>query len=106
MKNVNEIFKYKSSAIALEELEQEGFTKDFNEFEQEIIDSRAHFKIHYVYRYEGMTNPGDESTVYGIENTDTKTKGFYVAGNSAFESNDAAKVLLDLEIALKQQLNQ
>ncbi|WP_018676061.1 hypothetical protein [Riemerella columbina] len=52
-----------------------------------------------------MTNPGDESTVYGIENTTTHEKGFYMAGNSAFEDNEAAKVLLDLEIALKQQLN-
>lgn len=103
--NVNDIYHYKSASVALEELEKAGFSKDYNEHEEDIIESKDAFKILQVYRYEGMTNPGDESTVYGIENTTTHEKGFYMAGNSAFEDNEAAKVLLDLEITLKQQLN-
>lgn len=104
MDKMNKIYHYESASVALEKLSEAGFTKDYNENEQDILDSRDTFKILQVYRYEGMSNPGDESTVYGIENTATKEKGFFVAGDSTFESNEAAKVLLDLEIALKQQL--
>lgn len=91
-------YKYADTETALAELEKEGYTKDFNKDSHLIIQNPGSFKIIYIYRYEGMSNPDDESTVYGIEHIDHGHKGVFVAGNLSFDEDDAAKVLLQLEI--------
>ncbi len=91
-------YKYADTETALNELESKGFTKDFNKESHLIIADPGSFKIMYIYRYEGMSNPDDESTVYGIEHSGHALKGVFVAGNLSFDEDDAAKVLLQLEI--------
>lgn len=91
-------YKYADAETALEELKNKGFIKDFNANSELIIQNPGSFKIIYIYRYEGMSNPDDESTVYGIEHVDHGHKGVFVAGNLSFNEDDAAKVLLQLEI--------
>lgn len=91
-------YKYADTETALEELKNKGFTKDFNMNSELIIRDPGAFKIIYIYRYEGMSNPDDESTVYGIEHVSHGHKGVFVAGNLSFNEDDAAKVLLQLEI--------
>ena len=91
-------YKYADTETALEELKQKGYTRDFNAESHLIKQDPSSFKIVYIYRYEGMSNPDDESTVYGIEHINEGHKGVFVAGNLSFNEDDAAKVLLQLEI--------
>lgn len=90
-------YRYATTERALEELATKGYTKDYNADSDLLIENPDDFKIVYIYRYEGMSNPDDESTVYGIEHSGGE-KGVFVAGNLSFDEDDAAKVLLDLEI--------
>ncbi len=91
-------YKYADTETALEDLKQKGYTIDFNADSEAIIKNPGAFKIMYIYRYEGMSNPDDESTVYGIEDLDHGHKGVFVAGNLSFNEDGAAKVLIQLEI--------
>lgn len=96
-------YKYEAPAIALEQLKEKGFSVDYNINRQEIIDNQDDFEIVIIYRYEGMSNPDDESTVYGIKRISTDEKGFYVAGNLSFDPEKASNILLDLEIKRRGQ---
>lgn len=91
-------YRYADTETALRELKELGYTVDFNVESEMIIKSPNTFHIDYIYHYEGMSNPDDESTVYGIEHDDHKIKGVFVAGNLAFDEDDAAKVLKQVEI--------
>ena len=91
-------YKYADTETTLNELKDKGYEKDYNSESHLIIEDPSAFKIVYIYRYEGMSNPDDESTVYGIEHINHGHKGVFVAGNLSFNEDDAAKVLLQLEI--------
>ncbi len=78
------MYQYSSPAIAIEDLRKRGYTKDFNLKENYLIcsDIQLHpddFEIREVYRFEGNSDPGDESVVYGIESRDG-VKGILVNG--------------------------
>lgn len=92
------MYHYASTEIALDELSKKGFTVDYNVEEKQILNQPTNFGIVEIYRYEGMSNPDDESTVYGIENFSNGEKGVFVAGNLSFAENEVAKILLKLEI--------
>ena len=96
-------YKYATTERALEDLKLKGFEKDYNSDSDDLVNNPTAFRIVYIYRYEGMSNPDDESTVYGIENIESGAKGVFVAGNLSFDDNDAAKVLLDLDIKGRQE---
>jgi len=95
---MKKMYHYATVEKALQELKQKGFTIDFNIEEQKILQNPSNFGIVEIYRYEGMSNPDDESTVYGIQNFVTGEQGVFVAGNLSFAENDVAKLLLKLEI--------
>lgn len=92
------MYHYATVEKALEELKAKGYTIDFNIEEDQILRNPSHFAIVEIYRYEGMSNPDDEATVYGINNKENGSKGVFVAGNLAFAESDVAKILLKLEI--------
>ena len=92
------MYHYATVEKALEELKEKGFSIDFNVEESQILAAPNSFGIVEIYRYEGMSNPDDEATVYGIENFTTGERGVFVAGNLSFAENDVAKILLKLEI--------
>ncbi|WP_080054181.1 phosphoribosylpyrophosphate synthetase [Spirosoma aerolatum] len=65
---------YDTLTDALEGLRQQGFTKDYNlkpdclYCQSDSIELQpADFDIVEVYRFEGMTDPGDETVLYAIE---------------------------------------
>ena len=91
------MYHYSTVSEALDELNEKGFTFDFNLHEDDIKENPYRFEIVHIYRYEGDTDPGDEATVYGIKSSSGK-KGVFVAGLSAFEENSAAMVLHQLSI--------
>ena len=90
-------YRYKSASLALEELKELGYTIDYNIEKEQIKNNPDLFDITYIYRYEGASYPGDESSVYGIVNEQTGDKGVYVAGNLSL-ADDVDQFLIDLEI--------
>ncbi len=75
---------YSSLSVAIEDLQKEGFTEDFNLIE-EGIESKAlkmqwkagDLEVIKFYRFEGMTDPGDNTILYLIETQGDK-KGLLV----------------------------
>jgi hypothetical protein len=81
---------YDTLTQAVQGLQQRGYTDDFN-----IVDGHLHcasldlqlhpehFQVHEFYRFEGPTDPGDESVVYAIE-SDQGVKGLLVSAYGAY----------------------
>lgn len=93
-------YKYKPTREALEELKTLGYTIDFNLEKERILVNPNVFDITYIYRYEGASNPDDESSVYGIVNEETGEKGVYVLGSLGTDEN-IDQFIIDLEIKRK-----
>jgi hypothetical protein len=94
----NKIYHYATVSEALDELNENGFTHDFNINEKDIVAHPENYEIVHIYRYEGDSSADDEATVYGIKSLKNGRKGVFVAGFSANSDNDAARVLIDLTI--------
>ena len=90
-------FNYETSSVALRELAEKGYQEDFNLLESDLIDHPHDFKIIYIYRYEGNSDPDDESSVYGIINNKSNEKGVYVVGNLGTD-DDVDHFLVEIEI--------
>lgn len=76
---------YDTVSIALNSLQERGYTTDFNIAFDKIICKETNaclnpgeFEITEVYRFEGETNPSDEAVVYAVESKDEKMKGTLV----------------------------
>ncbi len=89
---------YGTITEALNELRKRGYTTDFN-LEQNCIVCHPDkfdpedFEIVDVYRYEGETDPADETTVYAIESR-TGIKGVLVNGYGV-SSNSMSAAMID-----------
>ncbi|WP_418262959.1 hypothetical protein [Flavobacterium faecale] len=94
---MTKMYHYTSVAKALDQLNEKGFTYDFNLHEDDIVKNPSKYEIVHIYRYEGDTNPDDEAVVYGIKSTSGK-KGVYVAGFAANSINEAHETLIKLSI--------
>lgn len=80
-------FHYATLTEAIDELRKKGFTIDFNLAENCIVCHAekydpADFAIVDVYRYEGDTDPADETAVYALASKDGK-RGIMVTGYGA-----------------------
>lgn len=89
------IYHYTTVSEALNNLNEIGFTYDFNINENEILKNPHQHEVKHIYRYEGDSDPGDEAIVYGIVSSSGK-KGVFVAGFSANSDNQAAIILAKL----------
>lgn len=96
-------YDYLTVSAALEELKKHGYEKDFNINFDELHASPEDFVIDYLYRYEGITNPSDESTVYGLRNQMTDDKGVFVVGDLSLIEGKKRDILINLEIKSKSQ---
>ncbi|MEZ7497939.1 hypothetical protein QO200_04230 [Flavobacterium sp. Arc3] len=94
---MTQTYHYATVSKALDELNENGFNYDFNLHEEDIAKNPQKYQIKHIYRYEGDTDPGDESVVYGIQSTSGK-KGVFVAGFSANSITDAAQALINISI--------
>ena len=75
---------YDTLSQAINGLRERGFTVDFNLEENCLVCHKDRFDIHdfeivEYYRFEGESNPSDESVVYGIQSVDGM-KGILVSG--------------------------
>lgn len=91
------IYHYTTVLEALEDLKEKGFDHDFNLHLETIKKNPHDYAVKHVYRYEGDSNPDEESVVYGII-SNSGTKGVFVAGFSANSDNEAAEILEKLYI--------
>ena len=94
---MSHMYHYATVSKALDDLNENGYTYDFNLHTDDIIKNPHHYQIEHIYRYEGDSNPDDEATVYGIKSSSGK-KGVFVAGFSANSENDAARILNEITI--------
>jgi hypothetical protein len=69
-------YSYDTLSQALNELKKRGYTEDFNLKENCIVcPTRAtdlspeEFDVDEVYRFEGMSNPSDNSVIYAISSS-------------------------------------
>jgi hypothetical protein len=88
------IYHYSTVSEALDELNELGFTYDYNIHQSDIINKPTEHQVKHVYRYEGNSDPGDSAIVYGIASSDGKRS--FVAGFSAKTNNEAVVVLSKL----------
>lgn len=86
---------YGTMSAAISGLWNEGYTLDFNiQGEREVSNqtssvlSADEFEIDLVYRFEGATNPDDQSILYAISSKRSSIKGVLVNGYGI--SSDAA----------------
>lgn len=91
------MYHYATVSKALDQLNEKGFTCDFNLNNDAIKKNPEKFEIVHVYRYEGASDPGDEAVVYGIKSSSGK-KGVYVSGFSADSDSETSQILLELSI--------
>ena len=96
-------YKYASASEALKHLTDSGYTIDFNiEFDELSVEA-GDYEIDYLYRYEGMTDPADESTVYGIRNIHNGKKGVFVAGDLSLIEGKKRDIILELELRYRNK---
>ncbi|MBE8712238.1 hypothetical protein [Sphingobacterium hungaricum] len=99
------IFNYDTPSVALDKLKAKGYEIDFNVEFDHLVESADDYTIDYLYRYEGASDPGDESTVYGIRNEKTEDKGVLVAGNLSFLEGKKRDIILQMELRARNSGN-
>lgn len=84
------VYHYETLSQAVNDLTKRGYTTDFliesekdclicKQENQEAIElSAEEFKIDEVYRFEGMTDPGDESILFAISSPVHQIKGMVI----------------------------
>ena len=93
---------YDTVTEAIRKLREKGFTKDFNIEENCLVChpdkfSPADFEVLEIYRYEGNSDPADESTVYGIA-SNSGMRGILVTAYGATTDTLSAQILEKLTI--------
>lgn len=92
------IFNYESASVALQKLTEKGYTIDYNVHFDYLLRAADGYTIDYLYRYEGATDPSDESTVYGIRNISTGEKGVFVVGDLGLIEGRKRDIIVNLEM--------
>lgn len=99
---MNKIYRTLSEAIA--DLQKRGFTEDYN-FKEDRIESRGsnlsyspdEFEIVEHHRFEGMSNPDDNSVIYAISGKDG-SKGILVDAYGVYASPLTDELIQKLRI--------
>ena len=95
---------------AITELRYEGYTEDFN-LHPDCISCREgqirlmadEFQVDKVYRFEGLTDPADESVVYGISSEKYGIKGVLVNGYGIYTDPLTDALLSRLSMAPERE---
>ena len=93
----------KSLSSCVNRMKKEGYVEDFQVTEKGLttFDHRKNFRPHQVrivsfYRFEGESDPGDNTILYVIE-TDDGTKGTLVDGYGAYADEEVSKFIVEIE---------
>ena len=86
-------------------LQAEGYTEDFNlqagclQCQGSLLQVFPHeFEVDQHYRFEGLSDPGDEAVVYAISSAKYKVKGILVNGYGIYSeplADEMVKALRD-----------
>ena len=96
------MYQYASPSLAINDLRGRGYTQDFNLEENCLVCNAKkfnpdQFEINEVYRFEGASDPADESVVYGIEGNDGQ-KGILVDGYGYSSTARSEAIIKKLQI--------
>ena len=100
---MNTQFRYGTIMEAMDYLQQHGYDKDFRLQGNELVSGDEKYtadevQIEVTFRYEGATNPGDETTVYGIA-SNTGEKGILTVSEGIYSAGASADILRKLHQA-------
>ncbi|MEL4308063.1 phosphoribosylpyrophosphate synthetase [Joostella sp. CR20] len=95
---------YESLSIAIEDLKRKGYTEDYNLCEVGVENRSKHsvctaadLNVVDYYRFEGDSNPDDNSVLYVIE-TSFGDKGLLVDAYGAYSGNISREMIEKLRI--------
>ena len=95
---------YDTLIEAIQDLQKEGYTYDFNLMDHFISCAEIStsfgpddFNVNEVFRFEGMSNPSDNSILYAIE-TLTGVKGLLVDSYGVYSGEVSEELLQKLNI--------
>jgi len=98
------MYYYATLVDALDGLRERGYTEDFQikpdgmEWtEQQTLLSPADFEITEVYRFEGISDPGDNSIVYAVEGK-KGLRGVVIDAYGMYSDNLSADMLEKLRM--------
>jgi hypothetical protein len=101
LKNVH---SYGSLSQAIRDLQSRGYDQDLNFCESGLENKRksciylaGDLEVTEYYRFEGASDPGDNSILYAIETTDG-LKGLLVDAYGAYAGNIPAEIIQKLRI--------
>ena len=98
---------YETVSEAINELAKRGYTTDFKILsDEECIICNAiptqlspeEFIIDEVYRFEGITDPGDEMIIYAISSLNHNLKGILLNAYGMYSDLATAKIVKRLKI--------
>ncbi|MES2141038.1 MAG: phosphoribosylpyrophosphate synthetase [Bacteroidota bacterium] len=96
---------YSNLIEAIEGLKKEGYTEDFN-LKQNCLECRdGHYKIFHnefvvdkYFRFEGDTDPTEQSIIYAISSEKYKLKGILINGYGIYSDPITNEMLETLKI--------
>jgi hypothetical protein len=93
---------YDTVSEAVNDLKKRGYSADLSmEADKDYLFEKSSgtqlspedFSIDEVYRFEGMTDPGDEMIVYAISANEKNVKGIVVNAFGIYSSSRASKLV-------------
>jgi hypothetical protein len=103
---MKQLINYETVSEAVKDLYKRGYTTDFLLLAKQGRMYRRHsmtsllpeeFAIDETYRFEGMTDPGDEMIVFAISSIQNQTKGIIVNGYGTYADEVATKIVQRLK---------
>ena len=96
---------YTTLVDAINGLKAQGYTEDFNLQENYIKCSNSEhqlsaedFKVDKVFRFEGNSDPEDQSVLYAISSEKYNLKGTLVNAYGIYSDNEANEVIKKLNV--------
>jgi len=96
---------YATLVDAINGLKAQGYTEDFNLKENHIACNTGKyqlspddFKVDNVFRFEGESDPEDQSVLYAISSEKFKVKGVLVNAYGMYSNNEASELIKKLKI--------
>lgn len=103
-------YNYDTVSEAVNDLQKRGYTSDFNlNHDVDFITcnktstslSPEDFEIDEIHRFEGETDPADETIVYAISSAKYNIKGIIVNAYGTYADNAASRVVKYLDARAK-----
>ena len=95
---------YPSLSRAIEDLQQKGYTENLNYCDtglenkaKSCVYPASELHVNAFFRFEGKTNPGDNSILYAIETSDGH-KGLLVDAYGAYSGNIPPEIFQKLRM--------